>query len=138
MNSPPDLLRPCLVLGTDFHLWVLGESMQTGFEPLLELNVLLLAVARKMRVPVDRTESSLHWEQLLAAARHVCGFEREGDGRPGAAVVHRLEATAKAKAARLLARLEAAYPSGSQPAHLPSQTPWGAVISRMRLTRGSP
>jgi hypothetical protein len=60
MNSSFAFLRPCLVLGTGFHRWVLGESMQDDFMPLLDWNELLLTVARSMqddpRLPFWRTK----------------------------------------------------------------------------------
>lgn len=35
-------LKPCLVIGTGFHRWVLGDAMAGRFRPLLDWNELLL------------------------------------------------------------------------------------------------
>jgi hypothetical protein len=131
MNNGPDFFRPCLVLGTGFHRWALGESMQSDFMPLLDWNELLLAVARSMRVPLDRSEHSLslHWERLLARARQNDGFGKGVDGQPDAPAVGRLESVAKAQTAILLAELGKVYPAESQRAHFPLQSIWGAVVS---------
>lgn len=59
MINKPDLLRPCLVLGTGFHRWVPGESLAGDFRPLLDWNELLLAVAREMSMPLNRTKHNL-------------------------------------------------------------------------------
>lgn len=131
MINKPDFLHPCLVLGTGFHRWVLGESMAGDFRPLLDWNELLLAVACEMQVPLNRTDHNLalHWEQLLATARHEQGFDRRPDGRPEKPAVNHVEATAKKKAADLLSKLNDTYPSNSQRAVFPLHARWGAVVS---------
>lgn len=49
-------LKPCLVLGTGFHHWVLGDSMSRAFEPLTSWDALLLEVANKLGVAVKSPE----------------------------------------------------------------------------------
>jgi hypothetical protein len=131
MNTNANWLRPCLVLGTGFHRWVLGESMQDAFRPLLDWNELLLAVARDLHVPLDRTAHSLslNWEHLLTIARRSRGFEATPDGRRLTPPIGQLELIAKKSAAAILRKLKAAYPADTLNEHFPLQTSWGAVVS---------
>lgn len=124
-------LRPCLVLGTGFHRWVLGESMQRDFKPLLDWNELLLEVAKVLHVPLDSTENSLslHWERLLTEVRHEKGSDRKVDGRPVAPAVNVLEKDAKKKAASILAKYADVYSGASRRAKFPLKAVWGAVVS---------
>lgn len=126
-----NFLRPCLVLGTGFHRWVLGESMQGDFKPLLDWNELLLEVAKELRVPLTRSERSLslHWEQLLASARHEHGFDQKANGRPDGPSVSALEKEAKKIAAEILAMHSKTYPAGSSRAKFPLKSVWGSVVS---------
>lgn len=124
-------LRPCLVLGTGFHRWVLGASMIRGFDPLIDWNELLLAVACKMNVPLERSTQSLtlHWEHLLQLALHEKGCKQSVRGCARSFTVSNVELLAKQVACGVLKGLQAAYPDESSRANFPLDDAWGAVVS---------
>jgi hypothetical protein len=131
MNNDAKFLKPCLVMGTGFHRWVLGESIGRDFDPLLDWNELILDVAKELGVPLDRTSYSLslQWEQMLAIARHDGGFERGVDGRTIRPAINNLEKTAKKIAVNILTKSQSNYPVNSYRAKLPLNPLWGAVVS---------
>ena len=122
-------LKPCLVMGTGFHRWVLGTAMSGNFNALLDWNELLLAVARKSGVALARTDHSLslHWEKLLTT-----GID-DGIGNTLAGYdylnVSVLERLFKKQAVEVLAEHQDLYPAHSKRAQLPLSNVWGAVVS---------
>ena len=128
-------LKPCLVLGTGFHQWVLGESMRQDFKALHSWPTLLLQVAKALGVALDSRQDhlSLLWEQLLTTAVHD-GLKP--DGQPTLApnahpplAAHQVERLAKQAAAEVLQPLQGSYPVNSQQAQFPLDAAWGAVVS---------
>lgn len=131
-NKVNHRLKPCLVIGTGFHRWVLGDSLASRFAPLLDWNALLLQVAGRLGLALDRTSHSLslHWEHMLATALED-GFtttHRVIDGTRR--TVARVELQAKMEAAAVLAGLKDEYPVHSRRSQMPlNEEAWGAVVS---------
>lgn len=64
-------LKPCLVLGTGFHRWVLGKSMGQDFEALNSWPALLRQVAKALGVALDSRNDRRFagWEGLRCSLR---------------------------------------------------------------------
>lgn len=124
-------LKPCLVLGTGFHNYVLGDSLGRYAKPLICWNELILAAAKELGVALNDTKHNLplHWERLLS-----CGFENEKTARSQSVAkakdhVARFEKQAQMAAALVLRDLQAKYPASSRKARFPEGKHWGAVVS---------
>lgn len=121
------VLKPCLVLGTGFHRWVLGDAATKVRMPLVDWNALLDATALGLGVAsTSYLESpTLKWERLLLRA------VEEGTRQHGrqSLAVHKLEVHAKRAAAKVIQEHSEQYPKHSRRAQLPLAPCWGAVVS---------
>ena len=124
-------LKPCLVIGTGFHRWVLGESMAASFRPLLDWNELLLRVGAGLGIAMSRTDCSLplHWERMLTTGLEDGVCTKIPVDTTGKLTASRLELLAKQQAVAVLAEYQADYPVHSQRARLPGCDVWGSVVS---------
>ena len=71
------MLKPCLVLGTGFHKWVLGEAGDRI--ELTSWNGLLKAVANQMQVSWSEgiDDPALSWATLLTTATSEGFFDQK-------------------------------------------------------------
>jgi len=124
-------LKPCLVLGTGFHHWVLGDSMSGTFAPLTNWDALLLEVASSLGVALERSnrDLSLKWEQLLIRAIEEGMVEQGPWGKGDRPTVSTIERWAKRQAAKCLALSKDLYPIHSKRARFPLSDAWGSIIS---------
>ena len=124
--------KPCLVLGTGFHRWVLGDSMASKHEPLWHWPSLINATAERLGVALPDANAgdnlALHWEQLLTAA-HTDGvkamYKLAGQNQP----VNKYENKACGVAAQLIKDLQGSYPRHSKRTSYPLEECWGSVVS---------
>jgi hypothetical protein len=80
--SDVSTLKPCLVLGTGFHHWVLGDTKRC--EPLVSWEALLRETASNMKIPWPDTTGnrlSMQWENLMLLAAQN-GYTRSVDTSP--------------------------------------------------------
>ena len=132
-NMNPVALKPCLVLGTGFHSWILGARAQKS--PMGNWRVLLDEVARTMRVswsPGCDENPIFLWEKILHIAAQD-GYYRKvkQDSRwakAGSRKAYEIELDAKAVVAFVLNSSKADYPTYSVRSSFPMRG-WGAVLS---------
>ncbi len=130
----PVALKPCLVLGTGFHSWVLGARAQKS--PMGSWHVLLDEVARMMGVswsPGCGENPIFLWEKILHIAAQD-GYFRKVKQVPcwaeaGRRKAYQIELDAKAAVAVILNSSIADYPNCSVRSLLPMREQWGAVLS---------
>lgn len=126
-------LKPCLVLGTGFHHWVLGDTK--GYEPLVSWEALLRETASNMKIPWPDTTGnrlSMQWENLILLAAQNGYFNTRHNkwvSTENAQRAYRIEAEIKCEAARVLREVQTKYPCQSKPASFPKSEFWGAVVS---------
>ena len=123
--------KPCLVLGTGFHRWVLGDSMSSNHAALWHWPSLIHATAERLGVAFpdanDGDNLALHWEQLLTAS-HSDGIKAEyklSENDP----ISAYEKMVRDVASNLLEELKAAYPSHSRRSRYPLEGCWGSIVS---------
>ena len=132
--TPGYLAKPCLVLGTGFHRWVLGDSMIHQHSPLVSWSELILQTARKMGVglnrPAEKENLALSWEQLLSEAQ-VCGVsDKYAPRKTGTKTpTYEYERQAKKAVADLLKTDCDEYPCHSSRSQYPMEDCWGSVVS---------
>jgi len=126
-------LKPCLVLGTGFHHWVLGDA--TDYGSLVSWESLLRKTAFNMQIPWPSTHGNrlaLQWETLTLFAAHN-GYLNTRYNKwvspPNAQQVFRIEAEMKREAGVILKDLQKRYPWESSRASFPKSGFWGAVVS---------
>lgn len=134
IDSQAISLRPCLVIGTGFHRWLIGD--RAGRSPIGNWNILLANTASRMHVAwYDDSETNpvFLWERLLhTAARdgYQCNDGKKqywiGDGHRA---ICDIENDAKNVVAHVIAEECVAYPNKSRRAQYPLSKQWGAVIS---------
>ena len=123
---------PCLVLGTGFHRWVLGDSMGPKHEPLWNWPSLIHATAESLGVAFpdanDGDNLALLWEQMLTAA-HSDGIKSEYKLSSEKHPISAYEKLARIVASVLLEELKATYPSHSIRSSYPLEECWGSIVS---------
>lgn len=123
-------LKPCLVIGSGFHRWVVGD-IET---PLSSWHKLIEAVALEMHVsaPSKNYPPTFRWEKLLENAGRD-GFMVNATGARWVAPNHyqpsQVEDFAKKAVARVLEQQAQTYPRLSGRAQLPFDDALGAVVS---------
>lgn len=135
---PAYAARPCLVIGTGFHRWVLGDSLISQHTPLVSWNELILQTAQEMGVSLRRPEDgenlALHWEELLSEAQ-THGVKAEYDPNikksqnDETSATYQYEEKAKNAAVKILKNSSTAYPRYSSRSQYPMEDCWGSVIS---------
>lgn len=139
MSNTCKPFKPCLVLGTGFHRWVLGENCNKSFNPLISLERLLNECGNRMGValPKMHNQPTLLWETLLVRALQD-GFRDSNGGiksfvkskKTGPSIAaYRVEAHARRICSNILAEAQNFYPHYSARASLPRTGDWGSVIS---------
>jgi len=134
MGDLTKFLKPCLVIGTGFHRWLIGDHAARS--PIGNWNILLSEVASRMQVAWhddSETNPVFLWERLLhTAARDGYQFI-EGDERnwigAGQLPIDKIEEAAKIVVSGVIADEGAVYPNKSMRAQYPLSKPWGVVIS---------
>lgn len=123
-------MKPCLVIGSGFHSWVLGKNNT----PLSNWNMLIDQVAESMSVavPSHTLNPVLRWEKLLENAAKD-GFKQPqpgGDTIPAQSLaVHKIEPFAKKAVSDILSNFTHGYPSFSSRSQYPLKEYFGSVIS---------
>jgi len=130
----PGRLKPCLVLGTGFHSWVLGDRVAKS--AIGNWDVLLSEVARHMKVawsPISGVSLSLLWEKMLNTAAQDGYFRKIKQewrwAAAGSRKAYEIELDAKAIVALVLSQSMVGYPKCSKRASFPLQDQWGAILS---------
>jgi hypothetical protein len=122
-------LKPCLVIGSGFHRWVLGKSST----PLTDWHTLIDETASKMRVAVPSRlmPPLLRWEKLIQLATkegYLYGsgqtWVEENQNQP-----FKVESDAKKVVCAILDEKMGEYPSRSVRSKFPLNETWGSVIS---------
>ena len=126
------LLKPCLVIGTGFHNWVLGSHRaQCVLQSWDKLNT---CTAREMQVPLAETTCdrlALRWETLLLTAA-ANGYLSPKNGWIASAKVGKIsgiEVHARLIVAGLISESQSTYPHQSNRARFPLDACWGSVVS---------
>ena len=126
-------LKPCLVLGTGFHQWVLGDNKDYG--TLISWQELLRTTARNLQIPwsdVHGTRLLMQWERLILTAATNGYLNSRSDQWIKAVDVkqaYRIEADMKREVTCILKDIQRKYPRHSTRACFPRSGHWGAVIS---------
>lgn len=134
MGDLTKFLKPCLVIGTGFHRWLIGDRAENS--PIGNWRRLLADVASRMAVSWhdDRAANPVFlWERLLhTAARDGYQFSEGLEDRwigAGRHAIYDIEKDAKKVVAHLIKDECDAYPNKSRRAEYPLSRQWGAVIS---------
>lgn len=123
-------MKPCLVIGSGFHNWVLGkkDSALSDWDTLIDR----VAEALSVSVPSRSLIPVLRWEKLLENAASD-GFrlpQSGGEVVPAKTLaVHKIEPFAKKAVAGILSDLTYSYPSFSSRSQYPLKEYFGSVIS---------
>ena len=121
-------MKPCLVIGSGFHSWVLGKSNTS----LSSWNVLINEVAEVMSIAVPSRSLGpvLRWEKLLENAANDGFRSHSGDViDPQSLAAHKIELIAKKVIANVLSGCNHTYPSFSSRSQYPLSQYFGSVIS---------
>lgn len=125
--------KPCLVLGTGFHRWVLGDSLLAGQLPLVSWQELILETAREMGVAMSRVPAgesmTLLWEKLLNLAQSHGVASEYAVQKAKKIATSGYELKAKSAAVRVIQRKLDSYPHHSNRVQLPTLQCWGSVVS---------
>lgn len=123
-------MKPCLVIGSGFHSWVLGRPST----PLSSWDALIEEVATEMKVSLPSVTLSpvLRWEKLLELAA-TDGYQHPIDGTKwvtaGTHAVNEIEPHAKVALKHVIERHEKKYPYQSVKARFPMSDIFATVIS---------
>ena len=122
-------LKPCLVIGSGFHRWVLGKSST----PLTDWNALIDETATLMKVALPSKDLSpvLRWERLIETAAKDGYQIGEGSTWIPAACVNaaKIERHAKSMVAKIIGAENFRYPYQSRRAEYPKNQLWDSVVS---------
>lgn len=123
-------LKPCLVIGSGFHRWVVGD-IET---PLSSWHKLIEAVALEMNVsaPSKNYPPTFRWEKLLESAGRDGFMVNQTIDRwvtPGFYQPNQVEKYAKKSVAKVLEQQAKSYPRLSGRAQLPFDDGIGAIVS---------
>jgi hypothetical protein len=120
-------MKPCLIIGSGFHRWVLGRDSSA----LSNWNMLIESVADKLKVSIPSTSLNpvLRWEKLLETAA-VDGYEYKSNWiAPQSRKISLIESDAKNTVALVIKEFEFNYPDKNQRAQFIFQKNLGSVIS---------
>lgn len=123
-------MKPCLVIGSGFHSWVLGKSST----PLSNWNLLIDEVAAELNVSVPSATLSpvLRWEKLMEIASSD-GFQDPNDAtrwfNKFDMAVHQIEPYAKKAVKKVIDLRAIRYPNKSTRAKFPDENVFASVIS---------
>lgn len=123
-------MKPCLVIGSGFHSWVLGKPSS----PLSSWDALINEVASKLKVtvPSSTLPPVLRWEKLLELASSD-GYQHPSDSAKWVArsttAIHTIESHAKLALKSVIQEFERKYPHQSGRAQLPLDPTFASVIS---------
>jgi hypothetical protein len=122
-------LKPCLVIGSGFHRWVLGKSST----PLTDWNALIDETASLMKVSLPSRDLSpvLRWERLIeTAAKDGYQPSQTAEWRvPGKRQANEIESDAKKLVAQVLDQDKFFYPWQSRRAEYPKNQLWSSIVS---------
>jgi hypothetical protein len=122
-------LKPCLVIGSGFHRWVLGNTTT----PLTDWNALISETASRMRVALPSSDLPpvLRWERLIetAATDGYQPSEKLSWVSSTNDQAYKVEVYARKIVAQILCEERDRYPQKSRRANYPKNDIWGSVIS---------
>lgn len=123
-------MKPCIVIGSGFHSWVLGKSDTA----LSNWHILIdeVAEAISVAIPSYRLSPVLRWEKLLENASND-GFRQSASGsswiHKRTKIVSEIEPYAKLALKSLLDKYTFQYPSNSSRSLFPLEAHFETVIS---------
>lgn len=123
-------MKPCLVIGSGFHNWVLGDSNS----PLSNWSLLIDKVAQNLAlsIPSQSLPPVLRWERLLEIA-NADGYKHPSKSNfwvnKNTKIQSNIEKDAKKQIALIFENIKPFYPTKSTRASFPLTGIFGAVIS---------